>query len=650
MNIHSNLNIVRGRLPITILVLICVLECGAVVAPCATASRQRPCSDSPNPEAPLPAQTATHAARQVDEYLKSFENLILSPARIADQARTTGEVSIATHNARFDLLLRPHDLRAPGYRAHVMLDGGLARPLDPGPVRTYAGSVRGLEGSYARFTIDDQTVQGMIVTGDEAYYIEPLSNFLSAGGPTDFILYRASDVTPNTAPTCEATLAEAINDAAKTVADGPPPATAPTHLVVELATEADFEYVAAAGGAPEAINEILGIMNQVEGIYAAELGMTFLITYQRAWATQADPYEATAPGAILREFYSHWEANLAGVARDLSHMWTGKEMDGTTIGLAWQGVACTSPAESYAISQLWHADARIVLTAHELGHNLGARHTNESPGAEASSCRGTIMVTPIGIHLTFCQASRDQIAAHNAANASCLSQAAEGCYAVVPLDRWMGEYFDNASLQGGPLMLRDEGNGFLACDLAQETFGAACGFSSGPYSVRWRRAIELGSGTYRFALAGDGRIDLVIDGIPIPAVIDAATGSRTADVLLEAGSHLLECERSALDAPAVVGISWQQLHPAAPSDLEASRRKERRVRLNWTDNSDNEDGFVVSYSDGRGQWRDVATVGADTTSTEITGFTLRRKHVFAVRAFNEYGDSMHATLGPETRR
>ena len=76
----------------------------------------------------------------------------------------------------------------------------------------------------------------------------------------------------------------------------------PVSFSVELATEADFEYVIALGGSNNANNEILNILNQVEGLYQSELGLTFEVVFQHTWNTASDPYISTAPSAMLQEF------------------------------------------------------------------------------------------------------------------------------------------------------------------------------------------------------------------------------------------------------------------------------------------------------------------------------------------------------------
>jgi hypothetical protein len=107
---------------------------------------------------------------------------------------------------------------------------------------------------------------------------------------------------------------------------------------------------------------------------------------------------------------------MTGVVRDVAHMWTGKDMDGSTVGIAWVGVVCRSPSYSYGVSQRYSSTPqKYVLTAHEIGHNFDADHSDGQSG-----CSNTIMQSFVGTGFTFCSFSRSQITAHANANSSCL--------------------------------------------------------------------------------------------------------------------------------------------------------------------------------------------------------------------------------------
>lgn len=85
--------------------------------------------------------------------------------------------------------------------------------------------------------------------------------------------------------------------------------------------------------------------------------------------------------------------------------------------------------------------------------------------------------------------------------------------------------------------------------------------------------------------------------------------------------------------------------PAAPSGLEATVLNWERIRLNWTDNSDNEDGFQLERSpDGAANWSLIATTGTDTAFHVDLGLTSETSYFYRVRAFNDKGESAYTVV------
>lgn len=367
---------------------------------------------------------SSEVSQELGRSFKKYELLKVDAREAAKQVRHNKRLSIVTSGGTLDLILTAHDMRAPTYRTTEIWADRVERTLDSGLVRTFKGRVANWSGSHARFIVTEDRIEGVILTPQERYFIEPARKYSTSALSSDLVFYKASDVLPSAAgqeasDMCDVSLAEQIETASKQVARQTSTAFSSGALVVELATEADHEYVTAMGGSVNANNEILGIMNQVEGVYETEFGITFKIVHQNTWATPDDPYTTTSDSIkVLDEFKSYWNANFTHVSRDLAHMWTGKNMGGV-IGRAITSSVCNDPQASISYSISRKNDLvplKYVLTAHEIGHNFGATHDFEVPG-----CNGTIMFYTTTPSLTFCQFSRDQIMQYLSQFSSCLS-------------------------------------------------------------------------------------------------------------------------------------------------------------------------------------------------------------------------------------
>ena len=364
-------------------------------------------------------QTATERT-QLDRLLKRYQRVRYDPEVASRQVRESGELLLATGDSPILVILEPHDLRAPGYRAEEEVPGGVRRALPASPVRTYRGTAPSMPGSEARFTVRDGAVEGVILTPDEWYYFEPLQNFSPDADGADMVVYRRSDVRFEALGVCGTSLAHRIGEAHEQFEALALEAAAGMNTA-QVATEADYEYVTASGGASAANDTILDVLNQADGIYSTELSVSLQVIYQHAWSTAADPYSSTSPSAMLTEFRDHWNANFYMTPYDIAHMWTGKDMDGSTVGIAYLSVVCNARTYSYGVSQRFTASpGKYILTAHEIGHNFGAVHPDQLSTPPAG-CSNTIMNSSIGTGFTFCAYSRSEITAHVVSSSSCLT-------------------------------------------------------------------------------------------------------------------------------------------------------------------------------------------------------------------------------------
>jgi len=353
---------------------------------------------------------------------KSFKKFdIIQLNENSRQNLKNGALTIQTVEKNYQLNIQPRDLRSPRYRAEDTGANGV-RQLAKMPVTTFKGTVADDANSQVRLTIDDSKVEGYFTSNGERFFIEPASNYSRSAKENELVVYSFEDILLEKGFACPLDLAERIEDGKKMVSlDNS--SLANGLRVVEIATEADFDFVQSATNAGGANAKILSILNMVEGVYETELNLTVNVVFQHTWSTP-DPFDGTNNSALLTSFQNYWNTNYppAQIPRDTAHLFTYKP-NVRAQGFAYLGVICRVPEFAYGLSGRVFTDwnweqANFLITSHEIGHNLGANHAET-----AQSCANSLMNAQLGgdTQLTFCSFSRNEIGNYVTANNSCLN-------------------------------------------------------------------------------------------------------------------------------------------------------------------------------------------------------------------------------------
>jgi len=384
---------------------------------------------------------------ELSKHFRKYDLIRMDPQAVAAQVRNKGRLLLKSSMRDFDMDMTPHDLRSPDYSAQVIDANGVAHPLPKPEVNTFKGFVKGSPDAYVRMSLTEKGIEGAIITREKRYFIQPARSISKESRADDFVLYDSADVNKDDG-ICGVTLADEVaaqagskkSSTTKVVEAeatfGPVLPLTPLK-VARISTDADGEYVTSIGGASQTNSHILNILNLVEGIYEFEIGMTFQIVQQNAWDNAStDPYTASDAGDLLAQFRNHWNANFPNSgsnSRSVAHLFTGRNLDGQTIGIASLTAACRAPEFAYGLSQQLPLGSTnitaqtVILTTHEIGHNFGAFHTNEIdlvPFDIQRSCENTIMEAFIGDGPSFCPFSRSQVSGHANAHSSCLTTTA----------------------------------------------------------------------------------------------------------------------------------------------------------------------------------------------------------------------------------
>ena len=130
------------------------------------------------------------------------------------------------------------------------------------------------------------------------------------------------------------------------------------------------------------------------------------------------------------------------------------------------------------------------------------------------------------------------------------------CQTTVAANRWKGEYFNNQTLQGSPVMVRDDGNGFLNLNFGGGSPSSACNVLPDNFSARWTRTVNLAQGIYRFSATVDDGVRLYVDGYLRIDQWGILPNTYTADVFLSAGDHEIRLEFLEASGGALASLSW----------------------------------------------------------------------------------------------
>ncbi|MDZ4753537.1 MAG: M12 family metallo-peptidase [Phycisphaerae bacterium] len=311
---------------------------------------------------------------------------------------------VTLDNEEVTLRLFRYSLRSPTAQLFVDHGGGNVEQVPLPPARTYRGSMLGEAESAVAASLIDGRLTAFLERGDGTrWHIEPLAN-LDAAAPADaHVSYRESDALssglmcgndlydlakPDRQRTRDPDHDHAHAGDHEESGDGDGGVAGATKFLSEIAFDADFEFFQKNSSSVTAtVNDIETVMNQVEFIYDRDVDINYEFVAFIVRSTASDPYTETDSGALLCEFRATWNSTPESqIQREIAHLFTGKNLDGTTIGIAFTGVVCGGSGFAcgafgqfaYSLVESKFAGAsfnqRLALSCHELGHNWGAAH------------------------------------------------------------------------------------------------------------------------------------------------------------------------------------------------------------------------------------------------------------------------------------
>jgi hypothetical protein len=288
--------------------------------------------------------------------------------------------------------LAPHDVRSPdGYRLLVDDGSGELQDWPAGPTMTVRGTVDG---------IADARVSGGLVGGGLKLVVRQADGRRTILEPVKLpgvdadaelhLIYDAAAVIPLEGAVCGNTEIGPAFPAKAAPAAFDAPTEGGTLEVAELACDTDFEYFQDYGSVAEVEARITTVMNTVNEQYESQVNITHEITAIVVRTSANDPYTQFSSFGLLCEFITEWTDNQGAIGRDVAQLFTGRNVDGGTIGRAADigstGICVNEGGcsggqfdtfGSYCFSQSdfnGNFASATDLSAHELGHLWGAFH------------------------------------------------------------------------------------------------------------------------------------------------------------------------------------------------------------------------------------------------------------------------------------
>ena len=368
----------------------------------------------------LNASSLPQSFEKLNRMLRSYQVLDLDLDQISVEAKSEGRISIVLDNVPTELVLRAKNLRAPDIQWTQTTATGVVQETLP-PVSTFEGEVAGEPDSQVRLLVRPDLFIGFIRRGNDWIFVEPLSLYVQGSSPKQSVTYHEADIRPEYPGVCGTTLLEDIGGHLFGIREGAAKSDVKEAALkhFRIATDADYEFYQVNGSSSNSVIE--GVLNEVDGIYQSQLNLTLTVGFQNVFTSAAaQPYTLLDPGPLLGQVKSEWGAHRAGVQRDVVHMYSGKDLTGNVVGIAYLGVTCNL---SYGYGLTSGSAFLGKLSAHEIGHNFNAQHDDQvTPPAAVCSGSGPIMCSSIQNHGPdeFSQRSKDDIGAY-AATASCLT-------------------------------------------------------------------------------------------------------------------------------------------------------------------------------------------------------------------------------------
>jgi metallopeptidase family M12-like protein/uncharacterized protein DUF11 len=363
------------------------------------------------------ASDNAHAAR-----IAYFEPLKVLPSSGSAQQKSGAQ------QLRFDAFGRRFEISL-GLNTRLM-----ANKPEQSSLQLYRGSIDGSAGSWVRLARNGEVLHGMMWDGTQLYAIEPSAEVADslASPPADAsqtLVFRLADATldPGAAACGSDSTPLRANEAFAKLTTELKSTTQAMQATgaarrLDVSALGDARFLQRYGNEKDASDAILTRLNNVDGIYSSQLAIEIHVGSLSVPDANHDQLTAaTDPKSLLRELANLRKRTGALNSQGVTHLFTDRDLDGSTIGIAYLDSLCDKQ-NAVGLTETRNVWLDSLVAAHELGHNFGADHDGDPQGACPNTPSSGFLMAPVVSGTDdFSQCSLNRMRA-GAQHASCISK------------------------------------------------------------------------------------------------------------------------------------------------------------------------------------------------------------------------------------
>ncbi|MFM7155273.1 MAG: M12 family metallo-peptidase, partial [Bacteroidota bacterium] len=321
-----------------------------------------------------------HTSLALFKSFTSYEVFEIDAQSLANlvQNNTESNPVLSLGGHQWSLSLSSSQLLSENYTLRVETPEGVS-VITQQPNIAFKGYEAG--GGKVRLTIDKEFIMGFIEQSGLSWYIEPLY-YLEPDAPRNwFVVYERASVKKDPNVSCGVT--EAMEKAAEMERDHESEAEQLGVYEVELAIASDQLMLAKYGSTGAVEGHNIAVINMVEGDYTGSFNhdLCYNIVTQYVATTFPGPWSSSNDaGTLLGSFQSWGQGGGFGVNFDIGELWTDRDFNGGTVGIAYLNGVCNTVKYHCLQDFTNNSDFLRCMTSHEIGHNFSATHDNCSSG------------------------------------------------------------------------------------------------------------------------------------------------------------------------------------------------------------------------------------------------------------------------------